>query len=186
MVDGALLFVPLFLGFVVHGVCIRLGIGRSLAQPLDRGTTFRGRRLLGDNKTWRGILCVGLGTAVGFLLLGGARLADAEARGDALPAGFRAFALGLAVGLSAMLAELPNSALKRQLDIRPGAQALGFPGLAFHVLDQIDVVAGAWLVLAWFVKPRAALVLGSLLFVYCGHQVVTLLGYLLGMRSTPR
>jgi CDP-2,3-bis-(O-geranylgeranyl)-sn-glycerol synthase len=183
---GAVLFLPVFLGFVLHGVCIRSGLGQVLARPLDRGATLRGRRLFGENKTWRGIACVGLGTALGFLGLASALGTGGGPHPHALPTGYRAFLLGLAVGVAAMLGELPNSALKRQLDIDPGAQALGLRGVVFHVLDQVDVVAGAWLVLGWFVVPRPTLVLGSLLFVYLGHQLVSFLGYVLGMRSTPR
>jgi hypothetical protein len=176
LVEGASLFLPLFLGFVAHGVCIRFGILRPLATPLDRGATWRGRRLLGDNKTFRGIVCVATGTAVGFYLLG-----PPPFRGNG-----RAFALGLAVGVAAMLAELPNSALKRQVGVAPGAQVRGVRGVAFHVLDQVDVLVGGWLVLSIVVTPTPGRVLGSLLFVYCGHQLITLVGYALGMRATPR
>ena len=40
-----------------------------------------------------------------------------------------------------MLAELPNSLLKRRMRIAPGAQTGGIRGVAFHVLDQIDLGA---------------------------------------------
>ncbi|HEX2344033.1 MAG TPA: hypothetical protein VHI98_26420 [Vicinamibacterales bacterium] len=40
--------------------------------------------------------------------------------------------------------------------------------------------------LAIFVSATPRLVLGSALFVYLGHQLITLLGYLLGMRATAR
>ena len=43
---------------------------------------------------------------------------------------------------AAMAAELPNSFLKRRVGIPPGAQANGMRGMAFHVLDQVDVGAG--------------------------------------------
>jgi len=54
------------------------------------------------------------------------------------------------------------------------------------VLDQIDVTAGAWLVLALRVTPTPALVLASLLFVFVAHQAITVAGYALGMRATWR
>ena len=56
--------------------------------------------------------------------------------------------IGFLVGAAAMAAELPNSFLKRRLGISPGAQASGIRGLVFHIADQIDVVFGAWAVLA--------------------------------------
>jgi hypothetical protein len=36
------------------------------------------------------------------------------------------------------------------------------------------------------VPPTPGRILGSVLFVYCGHQLITLIGYALGMRATPR
>jgi hypothetical protein len=54
------------------------------------------------------------------------------------------------------------------------------------VLDQVDVTAGAWLVLALRVRPTPALVLTSLAFVFVTHQVITVAGYGLGMRATWR
>jgi len=181
LLEGARLVSPLFVGFILHGICIRYGILRRLALPIDRGAHFRGRRVLGDNKTYRGVLCVAIGTAVGFLILSGESSA-----GSRLPGGSTAALVGLGVGGAAMLAELPNSALKRQLDIRPGAQGSGAAGLLFHVLDQVDVLVGVWGVLAAFVQVRFGMVLGSAIFMYLGHQAITALGYLLGMRATAR
>ena len=167
--EASALFAPLLLGFACHGLCIRTGFLRGLARPIDGGARWRGRRIFGDNKTYRGIIAVAVGTGIGYLALG------------RFPFGF-----GLLVGAAAMAAELPNSFLKRQLDIAPGGQANGLAGAAFHVLDQVDVAAGAWLVLALVVRPTLALVLASLVFVFVTHQVITVAGYALGMRATWR
>lgn len=177
---------PLFLGFAVHGVCIRLGLLRALAVPIDRGAAPGGRRLLGDSKTYRGLACVGLGTALGFALLSAFRIPSEYRHLERLPSPAAASLLGLSVGVAAMLAELPNSAVKRRLGMSPGSQARGLRGVVFHVFDQIDVLFGAWPVLATHVPPTTALVLGSAGFVYLGHQLITVVGYRLGMRGTAR
>jgi hypothetical protein len=163
------LFTPLLLGFALNGVCLKTGALAALARPVDGGARWRGRRLFGDNKTWRGIVAVALGTGLGFLLLHG-----------------RWFGVGVLAGTAAMLAELPNSFCKRQLDIAPGAQAAGRMGALFHVIDQVDVVAGAWLVLWLVVPPTLPLVLASFAFVFVAHQVATVVGYALGLRATWR
>ena len=67
-----------------------------------------------------------------------------------------------------------------------GIAGITVAGVFFHVLDQIDVTAGAWLVLALRVTPTPALVLASLLFVFVAHQAITVAGYALGMRATWR
>jgi hypothetical protein len=186
LVLGARLLAPLFVGLVLHGLCIRFGWLRRLAIPVDRGRTLRGQRLFGDNKTWRGIVAVALGTGIGFVLLDPLTEATLSPHAAFVPRGATAFALGLAVGAMAMLSELPNSALKRQLGVRAGEQATGPWRAFFHVLDQVDLLVGAWLVLAFVVWPTAGRLLGSFLFLYLGHQVITLVGYGLGMRATWR
>lgn len=40
---------------LLHAAWLRAAASRRLAVPLDGGLTFRGRRLLGDNKTVRGL-----------------------------------------------------------------------------------------------------------------------------------
>ena len=93
--------------------------------------------------------------------------------------------LGLLVGTATMLAELPNSFLKRRMGIAPGAQAGGIRGVAFHVLDQIDVF-GAWACLPWVARPTMGRLAGTFGTVYIGHQLVSLVGYWLGMRTSAR
>ena len=171
LAEGAIAMLPLFFGLAAHGLCIRFGALRTLARPISP-------RLFGANKTYRGILCVAVGTALGFVLVRPALLA----RMDTARLAF----VGLGVGAAAMAAELPNSFLKRRLGIAPGSQAGGARGAAFHVLDQIDLVVGAWAVLAWIVAPTWPRLAGSLLVVYVGHQLLSVGGYWLGMRTTAR
>ena len=171
MTQGAVLVTPLFVGLAAHGVCIRLGALRNLARPISE-------HLFGANKTYRGIVCVAAGTAIGFVLI---RPGVLERVG--VP---RLALLGLAVGAGAMAAELPNSLAKRCLGIAPGTQARGLRGVLFHVLDQVDLVFGAWAVLVWVAVPSWPGVAGSLVVVYAGHQVLSLAGYWLGMRATAR
>lgn len=180
----ASLFSPLFAGLVFHGLCIKFGWLRSLAVPIDRGVLIRGRRLFGANKTWRGVLAVSLGASAGYCLQSALPALQPPAF-RALPTPGIAF-LGLALGAAAMLSELPNSFLKRQLDVAPGAPGGGPAAVFFYVLDQVDLLLGAWLVAWRWVIPTTSRVLWSVLFVVALHQVISMLGALLGMRATSR
>jgi hypothetical protein len=143
---------------------MRLGVLQAFATPIKR-TWF------GENKTYRGVFCVALGTVVGFVVIAPPfLLLGREHRAIELAL------LGLIVCAAAMLAELPNSFLKRWMGIAPGAQADGIGGVAFHVLDQIDVVFGAWAILAWVAKPTMGQLGVTLGTVYIGHQLVSLIG----------
>ena len=43
LAEGALLTAPIFLGFILHGLCIRLGVLRGFAKPIER-------KWFGENK----------------------------------------------------------------------------------------------------------------------------------------
>ncbi len=58
--------------------------------------------------------------------------------------------------------------------------------LLFYVLDQIDMLAGVWLVPGFVVAVTAARVLWSAVFLFISHQLLTVVGYQLGMRATAR
>ena len=164
--------------------------------PLDAGLTWRGRRLLGDGKTWRG---TALGTAAGValaLLLNAVRgvaaerlglIADADggAPNAASASPLPAFSLGGAFALAAgaMLGDVGASFLKRRSGRERGA---AFPGL-----DQLDFVAGALglaalLVPDWFrrtfTKPVLAVVLVATPLLHVGMNAVA---YLLGLKDEP-
>jgi CDP-2,3-bis-(O-geranylgeranyl)-sn-glycerol synthase len=64
--------------------------------------------------------------------------------------------LGFACGLAFMLAELPNSFVKRQLDVVPG-QPPSSPSLraVFFVIDRCDSVLGVLIVASLLVPVQA-------------------------------
>jgi len=162
---------------------LALDLMKPLKRPMDFGASFRGRRLFGDNKTWRGALVVTAGVTVTVLLL---------SRWDvwwrALPAGIRAappLLYGLLLGIGVVLGELPNSFLKRRLGIAPGAQRRTLGGVLLSVYDQADFVPVVWVLLLplWVMKPwEAALVFAVVAGV---HLAVNVVGYAIGARATP-
>jgi CDP-diglyceride synthetase len=100
--------------------------------------------------------------------------------------GIRTVGFGFVVGVVAMLSELPNSFLKRQLNIAPGAAGSGLKGMFFYLLDQIDLLLGVWLLLSLAVTVTASRIFWSIVFLFVAHQILTIIGYGLGMRATPR
>jgi hypothetical protein len=184
----AYLFLPLLVGLALHGFCIKYDALAFLCRPIDRGRKFRGKRIFGDNKTYRGVVVVSLGTVIGFglqsLLLH--RIASVRSVELFDYAFFKSVALGGAVGVAAMLSELPNSFIKRRFEIAPGRAAKGWKGVVFYVYDQIDFLLGSWLVLAIVVPVTAARVLFSAGLLLVAHQLMSSVGHALGMRRTAR
>jgi len=178
---------PLLAGLAFHGLCIRFDWLSWLARPIDGGVKLHGRPLFGSNKTYRGLIAVALGTAGGVGLqmllhrIGVGRAAELLDYSSPTVVG-----LGFLLGASAMLAELPNSMLKRQLGIAPGAAGKRIMGAFFYVLDQIDMLVGVWVVLALAIGVTLSRVLWSVVFFFITHQLLTVVGYRLGMRATGR
>lgn len=181
------LIAPLIVGLILHGFCIKFGWLRGLSRPLDNGATFRGKRVFGNNKTYRGIVAVAIGTAIGFgiqMLLHHSAAPSKVELLDYSP--LTVLLIGLAMGAAAMLSELPNSFIKRQLDVAPGKAATGSTALLFYFLDQVDMLAGVWLVLCFIVHVSIERILWSILFLFVVHQILSVIGYGLGMRTTAR
>jgi len=184
----AYLFLPLLGGAIASGLCIRFNWLAFLAAPLDFRLTHRQRRLFGNNKTFRGIIVFSVGTALIFSLqakvfhnipsLRSLEIFDYSTINPLL--------LGFSLGVAAMLSELPNSYLKRQLDISPGATAHGIWLPIFFVVDQVDLLVGVWLVLSLAMTVSFNQVLLSIAFIFVIHQIINLVGYFLGMRHTLR
>lgn len=136
---------------VAHALWLRSNLSRRLDAPIDLHRTFRGRRIFGPNKMWRGFAVMPPACALTFWLAGSLRPDFpawlASGMWELAPPPYAA--LGLACGLAFMLAELPNSFIKRQLDVAPG-MAPHERGLAavFFLLDRLDSVLGVLVVLA--------------------------------------
>jgi CDP-2,3-bis-(O-geranylgeranyl)-sn-glycerol synthase len=163
--------------YVPNNAAVLAGGGR----PIDGGRQWRGARLLGDGKTWRG---TAVGTLVGVALaLALNRLNDpaSAALGIDLPTFGLPAAVALAFG--AMCGDIGASFLKRRSGRERGA---AFPGL-----DQLDFVVGA-LLTVFVVDPDWALatftpaVLAVILVMTPVLHVATNVGaYALGVKDEP-
>jgi hypothetical protein len=150
----AWMITPVLVAGLGQVVVLKTGLLPGLAAPLDRGRRWRGKPLLGPRKTWRGVIVM---TALSALVSRGqAAAAYRSARLRALSAfdyqRINPWLLGAALGLGYCLAELPNSFVKRQLDIAPAGTGDRFARLQYLV-DQSDSVAGCLLALRLFYKP---------------------------------
>jgi len=134
---------PILIAGLVHVAVITLDLAPELARPIDAGRRWRGRPVLGRNKTWRGFVVMPAATAVTIaaqqaLAVRSRHLAGlAPLRRGAPPA----WIVGAICGAAYVLAELPNSFVKRRLGIAPGSSA-SRAGAAQYLVDQLDSVVG--------------------------------------------
>ena len=168
---------------LLHAPVLRFDLLRALKRPLDGAATLGGRRVLGDNKTWRGALCMTAGVVPATVALwqwGWWR--------DQLPdavTGSSPLLVGLLVGLGTVGGELPNSFLKRRLDIAPGARRHSPLGVALAVLDQGDLVLGIWVALLPIWAMPAWLAAVAFAAVAAIHAAINVIGYAIGARAAP-
>ena len=179
---AAFLVLAFCLAGVAQALWLRSALSARLGVPLDGHRTLRGRRLLGDNKTWRGfvVMVPAVGAAFWLLHLLGVfgHLWPLSAGGYGL--------LGCWVGFGFMAGELPNSFLKRQLGIAPGAapdHPLGRP--VCFLLDRLDSLAGGCLALGLVVRTPLLTWLYLLLVAPAIHWSFSLLLFHFGVKARP-
>jgi hypothetical protein len=184
-IQALYLFAPLLVASALSGVVLRLDLFPKLKRPVDGGHTFRGCRVFGDSKTWRGFIVAAVPCTATVLVQ---RFAVAPPEWllvvdyDAV----NSFAFGITMGTAAMVGELPNSFVKRQLGIAPGGTARGTLAAVFWLWDQVDLLTTVWPALWLWVRPRPLLVVMSFVLALALHPTISLVGYLIGARRSIR
>lgn len=146
-----------------------------LVYPVDGGIIIRGRRLLGDNKTLRGVVAaVIFAVIIAFIQYVLDNIGFVTAPYDGSFFFFLLF--GFLLGLGAMVGDLVASILKRQLDFKPGER--------FLVLDQIDWVLGALVFIMPLVALPFSIVVVSCALFFILHILVKHIGYWLGLEKS--
>jgi CDP-2,3-bis-(O-geranylgeranyl)-sn-glycerol synthase len=152
------------------------GWAEGLAVPIDAGRSWRGRRIFGNHKTWRGILA---GVLAGVLTAGLQRLVHEAGWLDHLVRVDDATlwpAIGFLQGLGTGVGDAVKSFFKRRVGIAPGGSWIGF--------DQLDFMVGAYCFVAPVYAPPLPTMLLALPVVFAGSIAVTAAGWALGMKDS--
>jgi len=178
------LALPIIAAGLVHLAVLKLDLLPGLRQlPLDGGRTFRGKRLFGDNKTWRGAV-----VTIGTTTLAAWGLAKLSVCCWPLPtlvplAQTHPLLWGLLLGTGYIVGELPNSFAKRQLGISPGAAGPGTAGRVFWVIDQLDSLAGMLLFIAPVWRPSPGLLAVIIGIMLVAHPVSAWIMVVFGLKD---
>lgn len=144
---------PVIMGGVGNMLFTKTPLYQKHRAPMDGGKVWKdGKRIFGDNKTWIGFGSMVAITAASQMVWGSVckrkgwnALHDLyRVRGNNAALNLQ---YGLLSGLAYAVCELPNSFVKRRVDIRPGKTEQGSLGKLFFVVDQIDSLLGVFLVL---------------------------------------
>ena len=148
---------------------------KILAVPIDFGKKWKGKPILGKNKTWRGVILGTLAAVVVFLLQ----------RSLYNFASFRSISImdyssitvwiGALLGFGALFGDAAESFFKRRYGIKPGKP--------WRPFDQIDFTIGALILASVVYFPGW---LNSLIIVVisaAGHVIFSHIGYYLKMKK---
>lgn len=146
--------------------------------PMDFGKSYRGKRVLGDNKTWRGF-CFGVLIATLTYFLQRYLYVQIDFIRDFISIDYSTASiwLGFLLGVGALLGDAIESFIKRQFNVPSGE--------AWFPFDQIDYIIGGILLSSLIIalKPIQNI---TILMVWFGlHLVSSYVGYLLGLKDKP-
>ncbi len=155
--------------------------------PIDLGRSWRGKRILGDGKTWRGFIGgTLLGIMVGFLQLYAASFYDnVDFWGFGPYPSCVGIVILLAVG--SLVGDMVGSFFKRRIGIGRGKKA--------PLLDQYTFLAGSiifvlifnadWFI-AHFIEGENILALVTIIVVTpILHRTINIIGYKVGKKQVP-
>ena len=91
--------------------------------------------------------------------------------------------LGCLFGFIYMLCELPNSFIKRRIDIQPGKTKKSGLGCIFFIIDQIDSLIGIGLAMIFLCKIPTVTAIGYIVFGAILHITTNVILYALKIRK---
>jgi len=175
--------IPVSFAAVLHMVAVKFNWFSWMKIPLDLGKSYKGHRIFGDSKTFRGVILMMVFGIPGVYLL--QSLCDIFPAVDELNLlninQYSPILLGVLSGLGYALAELPNSFFKRRAGIEEGKR-----GTKLNIIiDQVDSVAGCLLILYPFSDISLGFVLFGTVFYLLLHLVINYLLFCIGLRKNP-
>ncbi|HET6611494.1 MAG TPA: CDP-archaeol synthase [Kofleriaceae bacterium] len=186
VIQALWLALPVILAGLSHVLVLDRGWLAPLGRvPLDGGARVRGRRLFGANKTVRGALVM-IAAASGWALC-----LEFLRRALGWPADVTFAELartgpgwwGALLGAAYIAGELPNSFVKRQLDIAPGAPAKGRARVLLWLIDQTDSLAGVLVAVSFVAVPPVAVIATLVVIALVIHPAVAAVMVALGLKD---
>lgn len=173
-------FLPAGIANVAPIIAAKLPGIRGLNAPLDRGRIWRGKRIFGSHKTWRGIVAGIIAACVtvyvqqliyqsyDLVFLGDHSLSYLD---------YSPFLLGVLFGFGALGGDALKSLVKRQMNVADGD--------AWFPFDQLDYIIGACLLTSLITVRTISEYVAIVLVWFVMHLVFSYIGYLLRLKAKP-
>jgi CDP-2,3-bis-(O-geranylgeranyl)-sn-glycerol synthase len=174
------IFLPAALSNTPPVIAAKTPILKDLNYPMDFGKSIKGKRILGKNKTIRGLV-IGVLTSILVAYSQKHLYINTQFIKQALLIpnyeSINILLFGILSGLGGILGDAAKSFIKRQKGIKPGTSWVPF--------DQVDYVIGGLVFIYPVVQISPLQVM--LIFVIFSflHPLTTMLGHLLGLKESP-
>lgn len=144
-------------------------------SPIDFGKSINGKRILGDNKTWRGLIC-GTFIAIFFVYIQKIIYPLTSEFSIINYSEINFLLFGFLLGFGALFGDIVESFFKRRKNLEPGESWVPF--------DQIDWILGGAILLNIYILLPIKTNLGILIIFGIIHPAVNHAAYWLGIRKT--
>lgn len=174
---------------IINSIFCKTKYLNSINKPIDFGKNFIDKkRILGDHKTWKGLFGYIILNTIFSVIFGYIwNITNLEKynffyinHDNTL---LFNILIGILLGLGYSLFELPNSFIKRRLDIKPGKTIDGFKKIFFIIFDQADSVFGVALVVWLFYPIGIRIYLFYIVLGTVTHLLINMLLYFLHFRK---
>ncbi len=173
-------FAPAAIANVTPIIVAKVPALKTWDAPMDGGRKFRGMRILGSHKTWRGLVTgvIGATITLGVQQLLVAHTAWAAHLTTSISyATLPTLIVGPLFGIGALGADAIESFFKRQRHIAPGRSWFPF--------DQSDYVVGCALATAPYVRLQLIQYIWMLVLWLLASLLFSYIGYKLGFKERP-
>ena len=173
-------FLPAGIANVTPILVAKLPVFSRWNAPIDGGKVYKGKRILGAHKTWRGLV-TGVAAATLTLWLQQEAALNvswvAEWTDQVDYAALPILIVGPLFGLGALGGDAIESFFKRQRNVAPGHGWFPF--------DQIDYIVGGALLTAPFIRLRFWQYVELLVIWLIVHLISSYIGFLLHLKERP-
>lgn len=173
-------FLPAGLANVTPILASRIPILKSMNTPLDFHKTYRSKRIFGDHKTWRGVICgvlVGLIVTILQMYVYKHNAWVRSISGTINYSGASILLLGMLLGFGALFGDAIESLAKRQLQVASGDSWFPF--------DQLDYVIGGILLSLIYVRLSLINYVWIVILWFALHMLFSYIGYVTKLKAKP-
>ncbi len=167
------IFLPAGIANMAPPIANKIPILNRWTTPIDLKKTIGGKRILGDHKTWRGLV-FGVGAAALTCFLEVAYLSGRTFTTHGILISFLAGGL---IGFGALLGDAVESFFKRRIGITSGNSWFPF--------DQIDYIIGGLAFLLILIHLRLQTILMIFVIYFGLHLLLSYVGFLIGFKDKP-